>query len=225
MHVDLWSYEYILKLVLDDLGKSDLLVRDTPKPCSCWEVETETPTQSGGGALTFDKEMQEELTDAFSEPSSMVKVISSSSPYKVPTDLYTALFEAPKVEEEMVKVAGNVPPLPINSNLQKAVETFYESSMATWLLRLCTTLLSKCVHSKCGQDPVLEAVSEKLHGAIQESRQTSARSASVAIAAQCRLVVDASAFRDCRDRLSLLLATPPPLSLVPLCLEESLCSL
>ena len=29
-HADLQLYEYILKLILDDLGKSDLLVRDTP---------------------------------------------------------------------------------------------------------------------------------------------------------------------------------------------------
>ncbi len=206
--VDLQSYEYILKLVLADLGKSDLLVQDTHKPRSFWEVETETPTQSGGGALALDNEMQEELTAAFSEPSSSAKVISSSSPYKVPSDLYSALFKAPKVEEEMVKAAGNVRPLPINSDLRKAVETFYESSMATWRLGLHATLLSKYVYSKCGQDPVLEAVCKKLHGAIRESRQTSARGASVAIAAQRRLVVDASAFRDCRDLRSSLLATP-----------------
>ncbi len=65
-------------------------------------METETPTQSGGGALALDKEMQEELTAAFSEPSSSAKVISSSSPYKVPNDLYLALLKAHKVEEEIV---------------------------------------------------------------------------------------------------------------------------
>ncbi len=94
----------------------------------------------------------------------------------------------------MVKVAGNVRTLPISSNLRKAVETFYESSMATWHLRLHDTLLSRCLHGKCGQDPVLEAVCKELHSAIQESRQTSARGASVSIATQRRLVVDASAF-------------------------------
>ncbi len=104
-YTDLHSYEYILKLVLDDLNKSDLLVRDTPKPCSLWEVEADTPTQSGGGALALDKEMQGEFTAAFWEPSLSAKVISSSSPYRVPTDLYTAPFKAPKVEEEMVKAA------------------------------------------------------------------------------------------------------------------------
>ncbi len=38
---DLQLYEHILKLFLRDLGKSDLLVRDVPKPRSFWEVETE----------------------------------------------------------------------------------------------------------------------------------------------------------------------------------------
>ncbi len=75
-------------------------------------METETTTQSWGGALTLDKEMQEELTAGFSEPFSSAKVNSSLSPYKVPNDLYSALFKAPKVEEEMVKAAGNVRPLP-----------------------------------------------------------------------------------------------------------------
>ncbi len=124
------------------------------------------PPHSGSSAI-------QELTAAFSEPSS-TKVISSSSPYKVPTDLYTALFtcfKAAKVEEEMVKAAGNVRPLPINSDLWKAVEIFYESSVVTWHLRLHVTLLSKYLHSKCGQDPVLKVVCKKIHGAIRESRQ------------------------------------------------------
>ncbi len=147
-----------------------------------------------GWALALDKVMQKELTAAFSEPSTSAKVISSLSPYKVPTDLYMDLFKAPKVEEEMVKMAGNVCPLPINPDLRKAVETFYESSMVTWRLRLHATLLSKYVHSRCGQDAVLEAVCKKFHGAIREYHQTSARGVSVAIAAQRRLVVNASAF-------------------------------
>ncbi len=62
--------------------------------------------------------------------------------------------------------------------------------MATWHLGW-HTLLSKYLHSKCGQDPVLDAVLCKLHGAIPESRQTLAHGASVAVAAQHRLTVDA----------------------------------
>ncbi len=73
----------------------------------------------------------------------------------------------------MVKAAGNVRPLPTNTDLRKAAATFYESSMVTWRLGLHTTLLSKYLHSKFGQEPVMEAVCKKLHGAIQVSRQTS----------------------------------------------------
>lgn len=41
--LDLQSHEYIVKLVLQDLGKSSLLVRDIPKPPSFWEVQKELP--------------------------------------------------------------------------------------------------------------------------------------------------------------------------------------
>ncbi len=57
------------------------------------------------------------------------------------------------------------------------------------------------------QDPVLEAVLCKLHGAIREFHQTSGHGASVAIVAQGHLVVDTSDFRDCRDLWSSPLAT------------------
>ena len=97
--------------------------------------------------------------------------------------------------------------MPTNSDLQKAVEMFYESWMTTWHLGLHATMLSKYLHSKCCHDLVLEAVCKKFHGAIRKSRQTYA-GASVAVAAQCRLIVDVSAFRDCRDLWSSLLATP-----------------
>ncbi len=60
----------------------------------------------------------------------------------------------------------------------------------------------------CQDDPVLKAVCNHLHGAIRESRQTSAHAASVAIAAQRRMILDASAFRDCRPPRATLLSTP-----------------
>ncbi len=81
--------------------------------------------------------------------------------------------------------------------------------MATWCLGWYATLLSKYLCSNCCQDPVLEAaVICKLHGAIQESCQTSARGASVAILVECHLVVVASAFYGLGELGSLLLATP-----------------
>ncbi len=65
--------------------------------------------------------------------------------------------------------------------------------------------------NKCKGDTVLSAVSSKLHSAIQKSRLTLtclAQGAFVAIAAQPRMVLDASPFRDSRTLRSTLLATP-----------------
>ncbi len=70
------------------------------------------------------------------------------------------------------------------------------------------TVLSHFLHTKCKGDPVLSAVSSRLHSAAQEFRQTSAQGASVAIAAQRRMVLDASPFRDSQTLRSTLLATP-----------------
>ncbi len=108
----------------------------------------------------------------------------------------------------MVKAEGSTHPLAINLDLWKAVEMFYGSSLVTWRLGWYAILLSNYLRSKCGQDPVLEGVFCKLHGAIRESHQISARGTSVAIGVQCRLVVNTSTFRDCSDLQSSLLATP-----------------
>ncbi len=43
---DLQSYDHILSVVLKDLGKSELLVQDLPKPRSFWELDQEV--QIGG---------------------------------------------------------------------------------------------------------------------------------------------------------------------------------
>ncbi len=126
----------------------------------------------------------------------------------MPNDLFTALFKAPKVDKEVTKAAGSTRPLPVNPDLWKAVEIFNESFMVTWHIEWHSTLFSKYLYSKCCQHPVLETVICRLHGAIQESCQTLACCASVAIAAQHCLVVDASAFLHCRDLKSSLLATP-----------------
>ncbi len=44
----------ILSIVLKDLGKSELLVRDLPKPHSFWELDQEVQVKSGAGALNID---------------------------------------------------------------------------------------------------------------------------------------------------------------------------
>ena len=90
-------------------------------------------------------------------------------------------------------------------------------------------MVSKYLHSKSGQEPVLEAVLCKLHDAIREPHQTSAHSASVAVVAQRHLVVDPLAYQDCRNLWSSLLAIvasslslPPSLPPSPLPLSLSL---
>ncbi len=72
--LDLQSYDHILSVVLNDLGKSELLVRDLPKPRSFWELDQETQVKSGAGALNIDPDMVAELTKAFQEPSTMLKL-------------------------------------------------------------------------------------------------------------------------------------------------------
>ncbi len=152
--------------------------------------------------------MVAELTKVFQEPSKTSKVTDPASAYKVLAELYTVLFKSPKVEEEMVKQVGNIRPLAIYSDLCRALEASYESSMATWWLGWHMTVLINYMYNHCQGDPVLKAVCNYLHGAIQESRLTSAQGASVAIAAQCRMILDASAFQDCQPLRATLLSTP-----------------
>ena len=52
---DLQSYDHILSVILKDLGKSELLVRDLPKPRSFWELDQEIQVKSGAGALNIDQ--------------------------------------------------------------------------------------------------------------------------------------------------------------------------
>ncbi len=72
---DLQSYNHIL----DDLGKSDLLVWDLPKPRSLWDQEV----KSGAGALNIDPGMVSELTKAFQAPSTTMKFTDAASACKV----------------------------------------------------------------------------------------------------------------------------------------------
>ncbi len=124
----------------------------------------------------------------------MMNVTDAASAYKVPAELYTSLFKSPKVEEEMVKQVGNIRPLAINPDLRTALEMSFESSMATWRLGWHMTVMINYLYNHFQADPVLKAVCNHLHGAIRESCQTSAQGALVAIAAQCRMMLDASTF-------------------------------
>ncbi len=61
--------------------------------------------------------MQEELAMAFKKSS---KVTLSSSPYKVASGLFMALFKAAKVEKEMTKAMAFTHLLTINLSLRKS---------------------------------------------------------------------------------------------------------
>ncbi len=97
----------MVSVLLKDLGKSNLLVRDLPKSRSSWELDQQVQVKSGAGALNIDLDIVAELTKAFQEPSTTKTVTNAASAYKVPAELYTSLFKSPKVKEEMVKQVGN----------------------------------------------------------------------------------------------------------------------
>ncbi len=108
--------------------------------------------------------------------------MDAPSAYKVPAELYTSLFKSPIVEEEMVKQVGNIHALAINPDLRRALEASFEWSMATWWLGWHTsmTVMINYLYNHCQADPVLKVVCNQ--------------AASVAIAAQCCMILDASAF-------------------------------
>ncbi len=74
----------------------------------------------------------QELTNAFQEPSAASKVMVPLSLYRVPMDLYSALFKTPKVEEDMTKQVVNIHPLAINPDLHCSLEASCGTSMASW---------------------------------------------------------------------------------------------
>ncbi len=87
--------------------------------------------------------MQEELTTDFLEPTTLAKVTVSLSPYKVSEsiDLLTVLFKAPKVGGRNGQSGRFHQPVAHKSELRKAVEMFYESSMASWVGRVACNLV------------------------------------------------------------------------------------
>ncbi len=141
--LELQLYGHILSIVLGVLGKLELLVQDLPKPRSLWELELEVQVKSGAGALNVDQDIVQELTKAFWEPSLTSKVTVPSPSFKVPEDVYTALFKSPKVEEDMVKQVGNIHSLAINPDFHRALETSYEASMVSlWLVWHATVMIN-----------------------------------------------------------------------------------
>ncbi len=140
------------------LGKSELLVRDFPKPRSFWQLDQKVHFKSGDGALNIDPDMVAELTKAFQVLAMMAKVTDTASTYKVLAELYTSLFKTLKVEEEMVKQVRNIRPLAINPDLRRALETSFEASVASLQLGWHMPVLINYLYNHCQSDPVLNAV-------------------------------------------------------------------
>ncbi len=138
--------------------------------------------------------MVAQLTKAFQEPAATMKATDAASAHKVPAELYTSLFKTPKVEEGMVKQVGNIRPLAINPDLCRVLETSFEASTVSCQLGWHIEVMVNYLYNHRQADPVLKAVCNHLHGAIRESCQTSAQAASVAIAVQCHMILDASCF-------------------------------
>ncbi len=65
MSSDLHSYGRILSIILADLGKTELLVRDLPKPHSFGELQQEVQVKSWAGDLNVDQGIVQELTKDF----------------------------------------------------------------------------------------------------------------------------------------------------------------
>ena len=72
------SYDHILSVILADLGKLELLVRDLPEPRSFWELDQEVQVQSRAEALNIDPDMVAEFTKAFQEPLTMTEVTDAT---------------------------------------------------------------------------------------------------------------------------------------------------
>ncbi len=104
------------------------------QPRSFGKMEQDVAVHPGLGALAQDKEVQDEITKAFQELQTMTKLTVSLSPYRVLSDPFLALFRAPKVGQEMMKLYGSAQALAVNADLLKALEMFYEFSVVNWCL-------------------------------------------------------------------------------------------
>ncbi len=86
------------------------------------------------GSLGLDADMQAELGGAFEESSVSTRHVNLASVFKVPSDVYSSLFKAPRVDEELARAMGTTKAPSPSSDLKKALDALYESSMASWRL-------------------------------------------------------------------------------------------
>ncbi len=67
----------------------------------------------------------------------------------------------------MVKQVGNIRPVAINPDLCRALETSFQSSVASWRLGWHMTVLINYLYNHCQADPILKAVFNHLHGPFE----------------------------------------------------------
>ncbi len=137
------NYDTILQFVLFSLNRPDLYTQEARQPLSVWDASSGRPVQPGVGSLALDVDMQAELGGAFGEPTVSTKHVSSTSQFKVPSDVYASLFKAPRVDEELLLAIGTSRAPPHSSELKKAFDKLYESSMVSWRLGWHLTVLSQ----------------------------------------------------------------------------------
>ncbi len=202
------NYDTILQLVLVSLNRPHLYTQVVHEPLSVWDASSGRPVQPGVGSLALDVDMQVEFGGAFGEPTVSTKHVNSASQFKLPSDVYASLFKAPRVDEELLRAIGPSRAPPQSSELRKAFDALYESSMASWRLGWHLTVLSQFLKQQNIQDPVTRAVISHMHSAIQESRKVSATGASSAIAASCRMVLDSPACHGWQALRPKLLGSP-----------------
>ena len=142
------DYDTILQIVLVVLNRPDLYAQELRQPPSVWDVSSGRPHQLGAGSLALDVDMQEELCGAFREPSVSTKNVNSASKFKVPSDVYSALFKAPRVDEELSRAMGSSSRPSQSSDLKKALDALYETSMASWRLGWHLTVLNRFLQSR-----------------------------------------------------------------------------
>ncbi len=123
------------------------------------------------------------------------KHVNLASQFNVPSHVYSSLFKAPRVDEELSRAIGTSCTPVHTSDIKKALDALYKSYLVSWRLGWHLTVLSQFLKQQNIEDTVTRAVISHMHSAVQESRKVSATGASTAIAASRCMVLDSPACR------------------------------
>ena len=133
------SYGIILQYVLAAFNRPDLYAQEVRSPLSVWKTSSRRHVQSSVGSRSLDYVMQEELCGALRKPGVYVP------PVEVPPDMRAALFQAPRIDEELYLGHPQLLSLPVAWLwiLQHAVAGRL-SSLNSWVpLMVCTNLFCR----------------------------------------------------------------------------------